>query len=74
MKRIDQAVFALRFRKAVEYNIAFARTMVRQPVPDSWRFVIEQNASNDGNVRVEDETLYPQDSLPLRELLGPLTF
>ena len=73
-ERIDQAVFAKRFRKAVEADIAFAATMVRQPLPDSWQFLIEPNASYDGNPLVEDEVLCPLDSLPDGDLLGPLTF
>jgi hypothetical protein len=54
-KRIDRAAFASRFRKAVESSIAFAATMVRQTLPESWRFVIEPNASYDGNPLVNDE-------------------
>jgi hypothetical protein len=71
---IDKAAFVQRFRKAVESAARFAVAMVRQPLPDSWRFLIEPNASYDGHPLVGDECLYPEDSLPQGEMLGPLTF
>lgn len=72
--RIDQTAFVGRFRMAVESSIGFAGSMVRQTLPNSWSFMIEPNASYDGNPLVDDEQLHPEDSLPDGEMLGPLTF
>jgi hypothetical protein len=71
---VNQAAFVLRFQKAVESNVRYAKSMVRHALPDSWRFFIKPNASYDGNPLVDDETLYPNDSLPTGAPVGPLTF
>ena len=73
-EHLDHEIFSSRFHKAVECDIAFARSMVRQSLPDSWRFLIEPNASYDENPLVDDETLYLKDSLPAGDMLGPLSF
>lgn len=73
-KRIDPTAFTHRFRQAVDASVAFAATMVRQPLPASWRFLIEPNASYDGNPFVDAEQVFPEESLPAGHRLGPWTF
>lgn len=46
--------------------------MVKQVLPDAPLFLIEPNASYDGNAVPGDEDLFPQDSLPAGRTLGPL--
>jgi hypothetical protein len=72
--RIDQVAFAARFRKAVEASVGFARSMVRQNLSDSWAFFIQPNQSFDENPLVDDQRLFPEDSLPAGRMLGPFTF
>jgi len=72
--RIERAAFERHFRAAVESSVAFAATMVRPSLPAARRFLIEPNASYDWQPLLEDQRLYPEDSLPDGERLGPLTF
>jgi hypothetical protein len=71
---IERTAFARRFQEAAEASVAFAALMVRQALPPSRRFLIEPNASSDGNPLVDDERVFPDDSLPPGRMLGPLTF
>ena len=72
--RIDRDVFERQLLAAVEDSVAFAGTIVRSSLPAALRFLIEPNASYDWQPLVEDQRLYPDDSLPAGERLGPLTF
>ena len=71
---IDREAFGRQFLAAVEISVSFAATMVRPVLPDARLFLIEPNASCDGHPLVDDQRLYPEDSLPEGERLGPLTF
>lgn len=66
---IDREAFARQFLAAVECSVPFAATMVRPILPPAWPFLIEPNASCDAFPLVDDQRLYPEDSLPDGERL-----
>jgi hypothetical protein len=45
--------------------------MAKQALPDHPVFQIQPNVSFDGNALQDDEELFPQDSLPAGQTLGP---
>jgi hypothetical protein len=51
----------------------FARMYVRQSLPDEVTFLVYPNQSYDGHSRVGDEVIFPDESLPTGEHVGPLS-
>ncbi|WP_437938182.1 hypothetical protein [Sorangium sp. So ce341] len=59
---MDRNLFGSRLREASVRARDFAREFVREPLPDDLRFRVHLNSSYDGNPRVGDEVVYPEDS------------
>lgn len=59
---MDRILFARRLREASVYARDFAREFIREALPDRLRFRVRLNSSYDGNPRVGDEAVYPEDS------------
>ena len=73
-EHLGREEFERHFRYAVDAAVAFAATLVRQPLPASRRFVIMPNASYDWHPLEDDQQLFPEDSLPsLGHTLPPKT-
>jgi hypothetical protein len=68
---VDRGTFEERLHQATRHAIQFARELVHQPLPDEVSFRIYPNQSFDGNPRVGDEIVFPDESLPEGEILGP---
>lgn len=68
---MDLATFENRLRAAARQVVLFARRFVRQPLPDDVAFRVYPNQSFDGNPRVGDEVVYPEESLPDGAFHGP---
>ncbi|KYG08095.1 hypothetical protein BE21_25660 [Sorangium cellulosum] len=58
---MDRNLFARRLREASVRARDFARELVQEPLPDDLRFRVHLNSSYDGNPRVGDEVVYPED-------------
>lgn len=69
---IDRDEFARRLREAARRAIDYARKMVKQTLPDQPVFQIQPNVSFDGNPLQGDEKLFPEDTLPEGQTLGPV--
>jgi hypothetical protein len=63
---MDREVFFKRFQAAVLAARDFARTTIEEPLADEVRCRLYLNSSYDGNPLHEDETVFPEDSLPER--------
>jgi hypothetical protein len=59
---VDRILFAERLHESGLLARDFARTRIREPLPDDLRFRVHLNGSYDGNPRVGDEVVYPEDS------------
>jgi hypothetical protein len=70
---MDEQTFAAHFRQAHALAITFTRQRVLQNLPDQRMFLLHPNQSYDGHPLVDDEQIYPEDSLPSDKYLGPLT-
>ncbi len=68
---MDRGTFEARLREVGRRVVTFAREHVRQPLPDELVFRVYPNQSFDGNPRVGDEAVFPDESLPEGEFLGP---
>jgi hypothetical protein len=68
---VDRGTFEERLREVGRRVVQFAREHVRQTLPDEMAFRVYPNQSFDGNPRVGDEVVFPDESLPEGEFLGP---
>jgi hypothetical protein len=68
---MERITFDARFRAAAAHVIAFAREHVQQSLPDVAVFRVYPNQSFDGEPRVGDEEVFPEESLPNGRYLGP---
>ncbi|APR75751.1 Hypothetical protein A7982_01097 [Minicystis rosea] len=59
---MDRILFAGRLRDASTLARHFARRFVLEPLPEELRFRVHLNSSYDGNPRIGDEVVYPEDS------------
>jgi hypothetical protein len=70
---VDRGTFETRLRAAAEQAVQFARRYVRQALPDEVAFLVYPNQSYDGNPRVGEEVVFPDQSLPQGRHHGPWT-
>jgi len=68
---VDRKTFEERLREASRNVVLFARQYVLQQLPNDAAFRVYPNQSFDGNPRVGDEVVFPDESLPDGEFLGP---
>jgi hypothetical protein len=68
---VDRGTFEARLREAGCRALQFAREHVRQSLPDAVAFRVYPNQSFDGNPRVGDEVVFPDESRADGESLGP---
>jgi hypothetical protein len=68
---VDHSTFEARLRTAAQQAVEFARLHVHQQLPDEVAFHVYPNQSYDGNPRVGDEEVFPEDSLPEGGYHGP---
>jgi hypothetical protein len=61
----------MRLRTAAQRAVEFARQHVQQLLPDNVAFLVYPNQSYDGNPRVGDELVFPDESLPEGQYHGP---
>ncbi|MGE5186544.1 MAG: hypothetical protein ACM31C_31025 [Acidobacteriota bacterium] len=59
---MDRHLFATRLREAAMAARDFARRFIEEPLPDELRYRLRLNRSYDGEARVGDEVVYPEDS------------
>jgi hypothetical protein len=59
---VEREVFARRLNEAATAARDFARKFIAEPLPDPMRFRLQLNSSYDGNPRVGDEVVFPEDS------------
>jgi hypothetical protein len=60
---VDRNTFDVRLRTAAQQALKLARQCVRQALPDELAFLVYPNKSYDGNPRVGDEVVFPDESL-----------
>jgi hypothetical protein len=70
---MDRTTFEERLRLATRHAVQFAREFVIQSLPDEVMYLVFPNQSYDGNPLKDDEVIFPDESLPLRQYLGPWT-
>src|SRR5262249_8181586 len=70
-RAMDRVSFEERLQAAAQKVVVFAREFVRQPLHDEVSFRVYPNQSFDGNPRVGDEVICPDESLPDGEYHGP---
>jgi hypothetical protein len=70
---VERSTFEARLKTAAQRAIAFAREYVQQPLPDGVLFRVYPNQSYDGNPRVGDELVFPDESLPEGKFHGSWT-
>jgi hypothetical protein len=68
---VDRGTFEERLREVARLVVLFAREHVLQQLPDDVAFRVYPNQSFDGNPRVGDEVVFPDESLPQGKFLGP---
>jgi hypothetical protein len=68
---MECGIFEHRLQSAAQQTVAFARQHVRQQLPDDVAFLVYPNQSYDGDPRVDDEEVFPDDSLPKGQYHGP---
>jgi hypothetical protein len=68
---VDRSTFETRLREAGHRVLLFARGYVLQQLSDDVAYRVYPNQSYDGNPRVGDEVVFPDDSMPEGEFLGP---
>ena len=69
---MERATFEERLAAAAGGAVRFAREFfVRQPLPDGFALLVVPNCSYDGNPRVGDEEVFPDESLPAGRSHGP---
>jgi hypothetical protein len=67
---VDRATFELRLLEATRRVVRFAREFVRQRLPDDVAYRVYPNQSFDGNPRIGDEIVFPDETLPEGQYLG----
>src|ERR1700722_1007035 len=60
---MDRSVFEDHFQTAADQPLRFARQFVEQALPDQLVFRVYPNQSYDGNPRVGDEEVFPEETL-----------
>jgi len=68
---MDHSTFEVRLRTAAQQAVDFARQHIRQVLLDEVAFLVYPNQSYDGNPRVGDEVIFPEESLPDGQYHGP---
>jgi hypothetical protein len=68
---VDRVTFEERLRAAAQKVVLFAREFVRQSLPDEVAFRVYPKQSFEGNPRVGDEVVFPDESLPDGQYHGP---
>lgn len=68
---MERAKFEERLTIAARSAVQFARDFVRQPLPDDFALRVVPNCSYDGNPRVSDEEVFPDESRPEGQSHGP---
>ena len=68
---MDRGTFKERLREVSHRVVLFAREHVVQQLPEEVAFRVYPNQSFDGNPRVGDEVVFPDESLPDGQFLGP---
>jgi hypothetical protein len=68
---VDRQTFEERLREVGHRVLLFAREHVLQQLPNEVAFRVYPNQSFDGNPQVGDELVFPGESLPDGEFLGP---
>ena len=71
---MERALLQDRLTEASEKALSWARRHVVNCLPSSCLYLIYPNQSYDGNPLKDDEELFPKDSLPFPQFLGPLSF
>lgn len=71
VKGMERNTFKARLCMATHHAVNFAREYVRQSLPDDVGFFVYPNQSYDGNPRVGDEIVFPDESLPDGHCHGP---
>jgi hypothetical protein len=69
---MKKEIFHHNLTKALERVLSFTRERVINPLPSSCRCLIFPNSSYDGHPLEDDEEVFPGESLPKGEYLGPL--
>jgi hypothetical protein len=70
---MNHSTFPMGLRTAADQAVLFARQHVRQAISDEVIFLVYPNQSCDDNLRVGDEVVFPDESLPSGKYLGPWT-
>jgi hypothetical protein len=68
---VDRNTFEGRLKEAAGRAVVLAREFVQQVLPDRVVFRIYPNQSYDGNPRIDDEEVFPDETLPEGGRLGP---
>jgi hypothetical protein len=68
---VDRSTFETRLRTAAQQALEFGRQHVHQLLPDDVAFFVCPNQSYDGNPRVGDEAVFPEESLREGQHHGP---
>jgi hypothetical protein len=71
---MDRSVFERHLRMAAEKALKFARHFVVQTLPGQMAFRVYPSQSYDGNPRVSDEQVFPEESLEHGRFYGPWSF
>jgi hypothetical protein len=69
---MDKALFRQHLEKATDFVMPFSRDYVTDSLPSTCRYLVFPNQSYDGNTLVEDEEIFPRETLPQGEYIGPL--
>jgi len=70
---MKRSVFEERLLEATAQVLTFTRTLVTDELPDGVLYLVRPNSSYDGIPLVEDEEVFPEDSLPKgQERLPPM--
>jgi hypothetical protein len=70
---MDRNIFQDRLVEASAKAISWAREHVINQLPSGYLYLLYPNQSYDGNPLQKDEEIFPEESLPNRKFLGPLT-
>jgi hypothetical protein len=73
LRIMDRRTFESRLTESTNLAVEFARDFVFNLLPSHYRYLLFPNQSYDGNPLVEDEIIFPEESLPQDKYLGPLT-
>jgi hypothetical protein len=68
---VDRNVFERHFHTAAEQALRFGRQFVVQSLPDQMVFRVYPNQSYDGNARVADEEVFPEETFEEGRFHGP---